>query len=149
MAVGDWSATDLCIDADLIEFESDVLQWTGPEAGAGKWRSKAKDLIGQRLDFSLKDIELATDEADVKDLISNSARLKDSACYLSLHLLANDVSVAQGDLYDRKAEMYLAKFENDYPRSVSLLHVDIDESGTIEDAEKYIAPTGVTLRLGG
>ncbi len=149
MAVGDWSDTDLCIDADLIEFETDVLQWTGTEGGGSKWRSKAKDMIGQRLDFSLKEIELGTEEADVKDLIDNPERLADAACYLSLHLLANDVTVAQGDLYDRKAEMYLAKYENELPRAISLLAIDIDESGTIEDAEKYIVPTGVTLRHGG
>lgn len=149
MAIGDWSAAVLCIDADLVEFETDVVQWTGTEASATKWRAKAKDLIGERIDFSFKEIELATDEDDVKDLISNPERLKDAACYLTLHLLANDISIAQADLYDRKAEMYLAKFEDVFPRAVSMLHVDIDESGTIEDAEKYIAPTGVTFRHGG
>ena len=149
MAISDWSATDLCIDADLVEFETDVLQWTGQEAGAGKWRSKAKDMIGQRLDFTLKDVEIATDETDVKDLISNLDRLRDSACYLTLHLLANDVSVAQGDLYDRKAVMYLGKYEDELPRALALLHVDTDESGTIEDSEKYNVESGVTLRHGG
>ena len=149
MAISDWSATDLCIDADLVEFETDVLQWVGQEAGAGKWRSKAKDMIGERLDFTLKDVEMATDETDVKDLISNLSRLKNAACYLTLHLLANDVSVAQSDFYDRKAEMYLAKYEDELPRATALLHVDVDESGTIEDEEKYVVPTGITLRHGG
>lgn len=149
MSVGDWSTEILCIDADLMEFETDVVQWTGTEGSAVKWRSKAKDIIGERIDFSFKEIELATEIADVKDLISNPERLKDCACYLSLHLLANDISVAQGDLYDRKAEMYMAKFEDALGRALSMLHVDVDESGTIEDAEKYIAPTGVTFKHGG
>jgi hypothetical protein len=149
MGVIDWTDTTLCTDADLVEFETDVLQWAGSEGSANKWRKKAKDIIAERLDFALKDIELATDADDVKDLIGNPERLKDAACYLTLHLLANDVSVGQGDLYDRKAEMYLAKFEEVLPRALSMLSVDVDESDTIEDSEKYRFPTGVTFKHGG
>lgn len=145
----DWSAIDLCLDADLREFETDVLQWAGTEGSAGKWRDKAKDLIGQRLDVRLKDVEIATDIADVKDLIGNPAVLKDAACYRTLHLLANDVSQAAGDLYDRKAEMYLHLYEEEMPIAASLLSIDLDESGTIEEHEKYAAPTGVRLKHGG
>ena len=149
MAISDWSATELCIDADLVVKETDVLQWTGNQQGAQKWRDDAKEMIGHRLDFALKEIEIATDETDVKDLISNLGQLKNPAVYLSLHLLANDVSAAPGDLYDHKAQMYLGKYEDELPRAIALLHVDTDESGTIEDTEKYNAPTGVTLKLGG
>ena len=69
----DWSATTLtlCIDADLQEFETDVLQWTSTLAVVAKWRKKAKDLIGELLDLRLRDIEKATDAGDVKDLIGN------------------------------------------------------------------------------
>jgi hypothetical protein len=145
----DWTDTVLCIDADLQEFETDVLAWTGGEAVAGKWRAKAKDLIAQRLDLKLRSVEEATDAADVKDLIGNPEVLKDAACYLSLHLLANDISHGAGDMYDRKAEMYHAKYEAELERAMALVHLDLDESGTIEDSEKYTAPTGVTFKHGG
>lgn len=145
----DWTDTTLCIDADLAEFESDVLQWTGDHAVAEKWRRKAKEMIGQRLDLRLRDIELSTEIADVKDLIGNPEVLKDAACYLTLHLLANDVSHGQGDLYDRKAEMYFSKYEPELNRALQLVHVDTDESGTIEDSEKYGMPTGSEFKHGG
>lgn len=145
----DWTTTVLCIDADLVEFETDVLAWTGQEAVAKKWRAKAKDMIGLRLDLRLRDTEKATDIADVKDLIGNPSVLKDAACYLTLHLLANDVSHAEGDLYDRKAQMYWGKYEPELERALALLSIDTDESGTIEDSEKYGAPTGITFKHGG
>ena len=144
-----WADTTLCIDADLQEFETDVLQWTSSQAVTSKWRSKAKDLIGERLDLQLRDIETATDAADVKDLIGNPTVLKTSACYMTLHLLANDVSHAAGDLYDRKAEVYFGKYAKSIEDAIALLSIDLDESGTIEDSEKYAAPTGVTLKHGG
>jgi len=147
----DWTTTVLCTDADLREFETDVLQWLGGEGSASKWRNKAKDLIAQRMDLRLKDIEIATDIDDVKDLIGNPAVLKDAACYRSLHLIANDVSQATGDLYDRKAQMYLALYEQEIEIAAGLLHIDIDESGAIDEdtGEMYAAPTGVRLKHGG
>jgi hypothetical protein len=148
-APSDWSATDLCIDADLVEFEGDVLDWVGDEGSAGKWRDKAKELIGERLDLHLRSIEIDTDTADVKDLVSNLGQLKNSACYLSLHLLALDVSHGAADMYDRKAEIYMSKYEAALQTALALLHVDTDESGTIEDSEKYGMPTGITLKHGG
>jgi len=149
MPISDWSTAVLCIDADLQEFETDVLQWTSSLAVAAKWRAKAKELIGERLDRQLRTIELATEEADVKDLIGNIPILKTSACYLSLHLIANDVSHASGDLYDRKAEMYFDKYATEIENAMIMLQVDVDESGTIEDTEKGAAPTGVTFKHGG
>lgn len=145
----DWSAIDLCIDSDLTRFETDALQWTGADATAEQWRGKAKDIIGLRLDLQLKNIEVATDAADVKDLIGNPAVLIDAACYLTLHLIANDKTHAAGDLYDRKAQMYFQKYESEIQRVGALLNLDTDEDGTIQDAEKYNAPTGVRIKHGG
>ena len=147
----DWSddATTLCIDADLQEFETDVLQWTSGHAVVSKWRKKAKDLIGEQLDLRLRDIEVATDAADVKDLIGNIGVLKPPACYLTLHLLAMDVSHGAGDLYDRKAEVYFGKYQKAIEDAIAMLSLDLDEDGVIQDVEKYAAPTGVTLKHGG
>ena len=145
----DWSAIDLCIDADLAEFETGILQWTGAQVIAKKWRDLAKDIIGQKLDLRLREIEIATDAADVKDLIGNPAVLKIAAVYRTLHLLANDASHAPGDLYDRKAEMYLSLYDKEIEDAIALLSIDKDESGTIEGTEKYAAPTGITLKHGG
>ena len=144
-----WADVDLCIDADLAEFETGVLQWTGALQGAKKWRDLAKDIIGQKLDLRFRTIEEATDAAEVKDLIGNPEVLKTAACYRTLHLIGNDASHAPGDIYDRKAEMYLNLYDKAIEDAIALISVDKDESGTIEDSEKYGAPTGVTLKHGG
>lgn len=149
MALTAWTDVELCIDADLVEFETNVLQWTGARGVAKKWREKAKDIIGQKIDLRLRTIEIATDAAEVKDLLGNPEVFKDSACYRTLHLIANDASIAPGDLYDRKAEMYLGLYDQEIENALALLHIDTDESGTIEDEEKYNAPTGITLKHGG
>ena len=145
----DWSAIDLCIDADLAEFETDVLQWTGTRAIAEKWRKTAKDIIGQKIDLRFRTIEEATDALDVKDLIGNPTVLRIAACYRTLHLLANDASHAPGDMYDNKARMYLELYDKEIEDAIAMLSVDTDESGTIADSEKYGAPTGVTFKHGG
>ena len=147
----DWSAIELCIDADLREFETDVLQWTGAESSAAKWRRKAKDLIDARLRLRFKQVEIDTDVDDVLDLIGNPEVLKDAACYRTLHLLANDISTAPGDLYAEKAAMYYGLFKEEIEIAVSMLHLDLDESGVIDDSEKYTGAqyTGVRLKMGG
>jgi hypothetical protein len=149
MAISDWSTVELCVDSDLLEFETDALNWVGAEGDAGVWRVKAKEMIGEKLDHTLKQIEIATDEAEVKDLIGNPEKLKNTACYLTLHLIANDKMLAPGDLFDRKAEMYWGKYRDEYGLAVALLSIDLDESGAIDDTEKYVAPSGVTLKHGG
>lgn len=149
MAISTWSDVVLCIDADLQRLETDVLQWTADVGSVDKWRSEAKDQIGTRLDLKLRDIDIATDAAEPKDLIANYSVMKHAAIFLTLHLLANDVSHGAEDLYDRKAVMYLEKYEAELQRALQLINVDVDESGTIEAAEKYNMPTGITLKHGG
>jgi hypothetical protein len=152
-APSDWSATDLCLDTDLRDFESDVLSWIGGEGSGEKWRRQAKKLIEERLRSmdKVQQLELDTDIDDVLDLIGNLGELRTAACYRTLHLLANDVSAGSGDLYDRKAEMYLSLFEDEFPMAMRRLHWDVDESGTIEADEKYTGAsyTGVRLKHGG
>lgn len=148
MAVGDWSATTLCLDSDLIGHESRVLSWSADEPGCRKWRDLAKEQIGNKLRFTLKDIELATDIDEVLDLISNPEELKTVACYLSLHLLANDCMKDTGDYYNAKAAFYLGQFDKEYSAAVSMLHVDTDEGGSIDDTEKYNVDTGVKMTRG-
>lgn len=147
MAISDWGATALCQDKDLIEFESNVLAWTRSKGTAQKWISKAKNLIAAKLRHSLRDVEIATDVDDVLDLIADVTPLLDTACYLSLHLLCNDCSVG-GDYFERMADMYWHKYSKELPLALGLVSLDIDESGTIEDSEKYNVKTGVTFVRG-
>ena len=137
MAIGDWSATALCEDADLIDFESDVLAWVQSTQGSAvKYRDKAKHIIGERLKHAFRQIEIDTEEDEVLDLIASVDPLKNAACYLTLHLICNDCSVG-GDHWAGKAEMYYQKYNDEMPYALGLLSIDLDESGTIEDVEKY------------
>lgn len=143
MAIGNWSAAELCQDGDLVNVESQCMDWVS--GGAKRYRDEAKRQIGQRLHRIFKDIELATDEAEVLDLIESVEPLLTAAIFLTLHLLCNDCS-SGGDFYENKAALYLHKFDEEWPDALGMLNVDTDESGTIEDSEKYNVTTGVTFR---
>ena len=149
MAIGDWSALVLCNDTDLARFESNVLEWVRSQGTAKHWRDTAKRLIGNRLRSDLRDTELATDEADVLDLISNPEVLTDAASFLALNLIATDKMVHPGDTWAAKAVAYQDKFDQEFPVAVSMLHVDKDESGAIDDTEKYNVTLGVRFTRGG
>jgi len=137
MAIGDWSAAILCLDKDLVEWESQVLAWARSEGSCKKWRDKAKEVIEQKLRHALRQVELDTDEDDVLDLIADVTPLNHSACFMTLHLLANDKSIGSGDQWSVKSEMYYRKFQDNWPQALGLISIDVDESGTLEDGEKY------------
>lgn len=146
MPVNDWSATTLCIDADLIDKETDWPDWT---TFGDTFRAEAKRQIEKALRFAYRKRELATDEADVLDLISNPEELKDAAVYKTLELVAQDNIVVDGDRWTLKAKHYAKEFDKEWSRAVAMLHFDADESGTIEDEEKYTGRMGVRLSRGG
>ena len=122
-----WADIDLCLDKDLLRYETDALAWFQGRGAGKSWRSTAKDEIAKRLrstDFFRK-LELdPTITADsVLDLISNPEELRDAAVFLTLHLIANDKSAAPGDLYDRKAEIYYHRFTEELKIAIPLLSV--------------------------
>ena len=147
----DWSAIELCVDGDLFEVETNSVRWVSREGDASIWRAKAKELIGNRLKITLNSIATAeaTTVDDVRDLIANPEELKIAAVYLTFHLIASDKMKAPGDFYDTKARQYYQMYEDELGRALQLINIDTDESGTIEDSEKYNTPTGATIRLGG
>lgn len=149
MAIGDWSAETLNVDADCIAKESSFLQWVEGRGGGELWRGEAKKEIELKLRHALKDIEIATDEDEVLDLLENPEVLNLSATLLTLHLTALSKVVSPGDYWDRKAEIYMSRFKDEWPIAAGLIHVDTDESGDISDSEKYNFPTGVRLTRGG
>lgn len=140
-----WSTEVLCVDADLLEFESNVLSWTKTRGSCEKWRDKAKYVIGQRLRYAFRATQVGTD-TDVLDLVLDTTPLKDAACFMALHLLCNDATTGE-DAWSSKAEMYWSKFADEWPIALGLLSLDIDESGTIEQGEYYNVPD-VTLERG-
>jgi hypothetical protein len=146
----DWSAatTILCEDADLLQFESNALAWVQSSQGGGKkYRDKAKDLIEQRLRFSFRSIAATLDSGvDVLDLLLSVSPLKDTACYLTLHLICNDASTG-GDFWAQKGEMYWNKYMTEWATAFGLLSLDIDQSGVIESSEMYNIP-GITFQRG-
>ena len=153
MAIGDWSATDLCQDSDLQALETGVLEWTRGEGGAKNWRDEAKLQLEHELRQHFAAIDKVVNASvvagaarqEVLDLIADLSPLKYTACFLSLHLLCNNCSGAEGDFYDRKAQMYWGKYRDELPRGLSLLSIDTDESGTISESEMYYDNKGVRL----
>jgi hypothetical protein len=147
----DWSNSTLCVDADLLQFESNVLSWTKAKGDAGKWRATAKTVIEHRLRSQFRALEIKLElgkDDDVLDLISSVSPLNIAACYFTLHLLATDCTMSVGDHYDANGQLYLAKFEEEWPRALGMLSVDTDESGEIGTAEKYNVQTGATFVRG-
>jgi len=151
MAINDWSAKELCLGSDLQALESSVLEWTRDAGGAKKWIAEAKKQLEHELRQHLAAIDKVVnasvvageDRQEVLDLIADYAPLKYTACYLTLHLLCNNCSGAEGDFYYRKAEMYWHKYKEELPKGLSLLSIDTDESATIAESERYYDNTGV------
>jgi hypothetical protein len=149
MAISDWSATDLCSDGDILRFESDFNDWVASRGSGQFWRDTAKELIADKLRASLIDTEMVTDETDVLDLISNPEVLKNVACYKTLQVVANDNVVNPGDRWTQKAIYYSDLFDDGFDDAVAMLHIDLDESGTIEDSEKYRGSVDIKFERGG
>lgn len=142
-----WANEVLCTDSDLQALESGVLTWAEAEGNVKKWREEAKKQITHKLRTHFMNIELATDAAEVLDLIDNPVEaFAYAASFLSLHLICNDAMTVAGDMWDTKARMYLEKFDEEWTKALGLMHIDIDESGTIEIGEKYYYKTGVVIR---
>ena len=141
-----WSDVVLCTEADVLQWEANWLDWTkNPQA----WRAKAKDVLAQRLRVHLREQELATDAAEVLDLLGNPEVLKDPACMQTLALAAESNKLAPGDYWTEKAALYRGLFERELEQALAMLSVDIDESGDIDDTEKYTAVERVRLTRGG
>jgi hypothetical protein len=147
VAISDWGATELCTDADLRGYESS-WPW-GDDHDSKRYRDSAKQHIERKLRVSLASIELATDEADVLDLISNPEVLTPAACYLTFVRAAEDLIPSGESLYAYKRDRYQIEFDKEFTLSVALLHLDTDESGTIEDTEKYNVRIGPQFTRGG
>jgi len=142
-----WSTVTLCTDEDLRTLEINVLQWVSGEGSAAYFRQGAKDQIATELRQSFKTIELVTDAAEVLDLIADVTPLKYPAMYLTLHLICNNCSVG-GDQWEKKAEMYWAKYKEALPGAIGMLSLDVEEGGTVEDAQKYYLTHGVRMTRG-
>lgn len=141
-----WASIVLCTDGDIVAYESSWPQWT---TDTDSWRAKAKAEIEKRLRHVLKERELLTDAAEVLDLIGNPAVLTDAACYMALHLCANNNIMVPQDMWALKAKTYEDKFDAEFERAVTMLEFDADESGAIDDSEKYQISGAVRFGRGG
>lgn len=141
-----WAQTDLCSDADILGFESTWLSWTQEPAS---WRAQAKAVIEEKLRYTLKDRELATQAADVLDLVGNTDALRHIACYKSIELCARSKITNGADVWSEKARYYDYKFEKEIGAAIEMLSFDADESGTIEDSEKYQVTGAIEFTRGG
>jgi len=141
-----WADTTLCTDGDIIGFESSWPEWT---TDADAWRAKSKAQIEKRLRFILRERELLTDATEVLDLIANPEVFQDAACYIALALCATNNTTHPQDAWAAKAKLYDDKFTDEFDRAVEMMAFDEDESGAIDDSEKYQVTGAVRFSRGG
>ena len=137
-----WPA-DLCLDKDVIAIEGNALKYAEQFGDLQRWRDLAREDIEKRLRSILREKELETEADDVLDLILNYTVLEKAAAFLSLHYQFSEMSTSGQDFWASKAVHYQDKFEKEWSIASGLLNFDTDESGTIEDSEKYNIRTGV------
>jgi hypothetical protein len=141
-----WSTATLCTDADLLGFEATWLEWT---SDADAWRAKAKQQIEKRLRYLLRARELETAAAEVLDLILNPSVLRDAACYMTFALVAQSNMTHPQDAWAAKLKHYGELFMLEMDQAVEMIEFDADESGTIDDSEKYRLTGAVRFTRGG
>lgn len=152
MGIITWADETLCTDADCVNEETRVTRWNNGES-LKRWRDLAKDKIGERLRHLFRqrtvdmDIDIETD--DILNHIYSYEPMRTAAVYMSIHLMCKNSTVNPGDLYDQKSRDYWGLFTDEWPRAIEMLHMDIDQSGTIEDIEKFNVMRGITARRGG
>lgn len=134
--------SDLCLDKDIIEIEGQALQHAENYGNLQRWRDLAREDIETRLRSILRAREIETEADNVLDLILNHEELEKAASFLSLHYQFSEMSTGS-DFWAIKAGHYQGKFDTEWGLAVGLLSFDLDESGTIEDSEKYNIRSGV------
>lgn len=146
MAVGDWSATDLCDYDDVRNEYEDVGDLTGETVTANQntvitaYIAKAKIFIGRKLDVILRAKHSVEDyeATDLKDLISNPEELLAASVDYTLHLMFRDNETSSDDYNAYKGHEYLGKFKEDFADGAALLRFDADESADIDQEERSI-----------
>lgn len=147
MAVGDWSAATLCTYTDVKERYSRAGALTGESAEVDQNSdltaeiALAKVRIAKRLDADLKQRRGVEewDTDDLKDLIANPAVLKEACVALTLARLFEANTIDPEDYNFRQMERYRSEYDEMYNVGLHLVQFDVDESGSIEEAEKGLS----------
>jgi hypothetical protein len=146
MPVGNWAAAELCTDADILALEATWLNWT---KDTSKWRASAKSEIERKLRYILRQREIETDEPDVLNLIPNPDVFKAAATFKAIELCCVSNITISGDGWDAKAKHYKKEFDEEFEVATAMMSFDFDESGTIDDTEKYQVDSSVRFSRGG
>lgn len=150
MAISDWDAITLCTDADCLKEEQRIIQWNDNRP-LNSYRDHAKEKIGIRLKSALQSEQVAMD-LDLDENILNHlyplTALKTATVHLTIHLICRDLMVASQDLYDTKARDHYALYNEEIKRAMDSMHLDYDESGSIEDSEQFNVNTNTLLKRG-
>lgn len=146
MSVGDWSLEVLCSDADIIAREATWLNWTDDTQ---RWIASAKDAIERKLRHAFRDRELATSATDVLDLIGNPEVLKAAAVCKAIEMCCQSNITMVGDTWEAKMKYWARGFDDEFEMALGMIAFDTDESGAIDDTEKYQVSPGPTLTRGG
>lgn len=151
MGIITWSDVVLCTDADCINEELRAAKWNNGEP-LTRWRDLAKDKLGERMRHMLRQraVDMGLDVTeDILDHIYSYDPIRTAAVYMTFHVMCKNSTINPGDLFDQKSRDYLSLFNDEWGRAVEMLHLDVDESGTIEDIERYNIVRGVTAKRGG
>jgi hypothetical protein len=142
----DWAASDLCVDADMVARERKAQTWGKAEGSLTHWRHEGKKHMASKLKYALREQQRDVDADEILDLINDYEPLRLSAVFISLHLMFNDLMANGGDVFAAKAGHYLDQFNEEFPKAVAQLDLDLDESGTITTGEQGNINMSVKLK---
>lgn len=143
MAVGDWSETTLCTDANVTARYSRASSLLKSGETIEDYRAIAKEEIGKELDFRLREQRwniTETDAADLKDLISNPEVFKDAAVAFTLLRLFEKNIFEEADFHTVQRDIYRQEYKETFNRGFGLMEFDKDASGDIDDDEVAAGP---------
>ena len=144
MAVGDWSAATLAVEADVTSRYTKAASLLEQTEAISDFIAIAKSEIGERLDVWLREKRSTiseTDLADLKDLLANPTVFKSAAVAFTLYRMHEKNIYEPEDFHTQQARIYYREYQDKFDQAIALVQLDTDNSGAIEDVEAATAPT--------
>lgn len=143
-----WDTLTLSTATSLARLESEVTQLV-PDQIDGKI-ALAKKILGRRLENLLCLRGITADETDGRtliDVIANPGVFDLTSDYLTLHLIFSDLMLSMGqDSYRDKAEFHRREFEQHFERTASVMNLDINLDGNVDQIRANLFTTGRMTR---
>jgi hypothetical protein len=131
-------------DQDLISLESDILKWVREGRNSFlDFHRKAQFLILDFLnDIGVRDVD---SKRITKDDIVDVLEVRKWSKYKTLALIFEDISNATDDVFAEKRRFYDSLAKSAFNKSV--LRLDLNNDGVVEDSEGVSIYTGFLSRL--